>query len=176
MIKTLPGPSLFWRCPNCSAILKKRQLQGLSDDAQITGVVTCGGCQRTYSYKDVYGGRFDLPEVELLCPHCSTHLRGPRDDLLGKPCPSCKKPLPLSDSSSGGTDVAVFLLKWPELVSGNKVVIAGCHFLAAVLCLSIVIIVHQSGSDTGVMGFLSILLAMYGMLNFILALGRLNSK
>ena len=57
-------------------------------------MVTCGGCHRTYPYDAVYGGRYDMPEVELNCPNCSIQLRGPKGDLLGKPCPSCNRTLP----------------------------------------------------------------------------------
>ncbi len=92
MVNHLSGPSNFWRCPSCRTILQKRTSMG----AGVTGMVTCGGCNRTYSYSDVYGGSYDLPEVELNCPHCSTHLRGPKDDLLGKPCPACNRTLPYS--------------------------------------------------------------------------------
>ena len=96
MITYLSGNSHFWRCPNCRAILQKRGSPGLSPGAFVTGMVTCGGCNRTYSHSAVYGGDYDMPEVELNCPHCSTHLRGPKDDLLGGPCPACNRPLPTS--------------------------------------------------------------------------------
>lgn len=96
MVRHLSGPSNFWRCPNCRAILQKREQFQFSPGATVTGMVTCGGCNRTYSHSDVYGGRYDMPEVELHCPSCSTHLRGPKDDLLGKPCPACNRTLPFS--------------------------------------------------------------------------------
>jgi hypothetical protein len=96
MVKHLSGPSNFWRCPNCSAILQKRGSLGFSTGATVTGMVTCGGCQRTYSYEAVYAGRYDMPEVELNCPSCATHLRGPKEELLGYPCPACNRMLPSS--------------------------------------------------------------------------------
>lgn len=93
MIKYLSGPSNFWRCPNCQAILEKRAvLDALG--ASVVGVVTCGNCGRHHSSADVYDGKYDLPEVELNCPHCHVLLRGPQDDLLGYPCPACNRPLP----------------------------------------------------------------------------------
>lgn len=73
---------------------KRTAFPGLTAGVTLVGMVTCGGCQRSFSHLDVYGGKYDLPEVELNCPHCSTQLRGPEADLLGKPCPACNRSLP----------------------------------------------------------------------------------
>lgn len=102
-IKHLPGQSRFWRCPACGAVLPKRDSPGASPDAIVVGLVTCGGCNRTYPYDAVYGGDYDLPEVELNCPHCAVHLRGPAQELLGGPCPACGQQLDMA----GGTPPAV---------------------------------------------------------------------
>jgi serine/threonine protein kinase len=93
MVNRLAGPSNFWRCPNCRAILRKNETTSTMA-RNIVGTVTCGGCRRSYGADDVYGGRYDLPEVELRCPTCSIQLRGPEVELLGEPCPSCNRPLP----------------------------------------------------------------------------------
>ncbi len=102
MLRRLPGPSTFWRCPNCNSILQKTKaatsgLQSLGlQGASIVGSVSCGSCSRSHAASAVYGGQYDLPEVDLHCPHCSTHIRGPEIELLGQPCPACNRTLPTS--------------------------------------------------------------------------------
>jgi hypothetical protein len=93
MIKYPSGPSNFWRCPDCRAILQKGAQLG-SSGATTLGTVSCGNCGHVHPHSDIYGGKYDLPEVELNCPRCQTHLRGPKDELLGSPCPACDSPLP----------------------------------------------------------------------------------
>lgn len=87
-LKWVAGKSLFWRCPECNAILQKKS------DLNFTGAsgsVTCGRCGMSYSYTAVYSGTYDLPEIEGTCPHCGRALRGPAEDLLEKACPACGK-------------------------------------------------------------------------------------
>ena len=95
-VEELPGPSDYWRCAGCERIIKKARK--VPPGTTVVGRVKCGGCGKAYSASDVYGGLYDLPEVKLNCPKCSALLRGPGEDLLGKPCPSCNEVLP------GGTD------------------------------------------------------------------------
>lgn len=86
------GKSLFYRCPSCNVLLRKRSVEGLPD---AIGTTSCSECKASFSYSDVYyDGRYDVPEVEGKCPTCAAALRGPADDLLGKPCPSCNAMLP----------------------------------------------------------------------------------
>jgi len=86
--------SRFWRCPKCKGVIKKSDpLPGMSRFASVVGSITCGGCGASYPRDVIYGGKYDLPEVSVICPHCSTSLKGP-DELIGKTCPSCKQPLP----------------------------------------------------------------------------------
>lgn len=96
-INYLDGPSRHWRCPKCKAIISKGSspmLGNISNEAVVVGTVTCGNCGRSYGRDDIYGGKYDMPEVDLHCPNCGTHLRGPKDDLLGQGCPSCNSKLP----------------------------------------------------------------------------------
>jgi hypothetical protein len=87
--------SRYWKCPKCKGILKRSgdpspEMPGF--DAVI-GTVTCGGCQESFPREVIYGGMYDVPEIRVICPHCSASLKGP-DELIGKTCPSCKRPLP----------------------------------------------------------------------------------
>jgi hypothetical protein len=94
-IEHLQGPSSYWRCPLCQGVLQKSDpIPGLSRYDSVQGSVTCGGCGHVYSRDVIYSGKYDLPEVKLTCPHCSTLLKGPGESLLGKPCPSCAQRLP----------------------------------------------------------------------------------
>ena len=94
-IQYLPGPSSFWRCPHCKgAVQKNEPLAGISRYTSVSGSVTCGGCGHLFPREAIYGGKYDLPEVKLSCPHCRTQLKGPKDLLLGNACPACTKPLP----------------------------------------------------------------------------------
>jgi hypothetical protein len=87
-------PSSFWMCPKCKGIIKKSDpLPGMSRFDSVIGSVTCGGCGASYPRDVIYGGKYDLPEISVTCPHCSASLRGP-DELIGKTCPACKRPLP----------------------------------------------------------------------------------
>jgi rubrerythrin len=89
------GPSRFWRCPGCRGILQKNDpLPGLSRYDSVIGSVTCGACGHSVPRDRVYGGVYDVAEVQLTCPYCSTVLRGPAEMLLGKACPSCTRNLP----------------------------------------------------------------------------------
>jgi ATP-dependent Clp protease ATP-binding subunit ClpA len=93
-IAKVPGPSRFWKCPNCGGVPEKSSAGEFSRYSSISGTATCGGCQATFEQRDVYGGRYDLSEIQFECPHCSTTLRGPRESLLGHTCPGCGKRLP----------------------------------------------------------------------------------
>lgn len=90
-MKRVTGKSLFWGCPECKAILQKKSELDL---AEAVGFVSCGRCGASFSYAAVYGGQYDLDEVEGPCPSCGRLLRGPAKELLGKPCPACGKALP----------------------------------------------------------------------------------
>lgn len=86
--------SEFWRCPGCRGVLRKDTLsmrlwveQRPGDS--LGGFVTCGGCQSQYAFADIYGGRYDLLTINLVCRACKTQLRGPREELVGNPCPAC---------------------------------------------------------------------------------------
>ena len=86
--------SSFWRCPKCKGIIKKSDpLPGMSRFDSVIGSVTCGGCSASYPRDEIYGGKYDLPEISVICPHCSASLKGP-DELIGTTCPACKRPLP----------------------------------------------------------------------------------
>jgi predicted RNA-binding Zn-ribbon protein involved in translation (DUF1610 family) len=87
-------PSEFWRCPSCRAVLKKEASSmamwaGRQTGASLGGSVTCGGCNSHFAFAAVYGGQFDLATVDVTCASCGVHLRGPREELAGHPCPSC---------------------------------------------------------------------------------------
>jgi len=87
-------PSSFWKCPKCKGIIKKGEpLPAMSRFDSVIDSVTCGGCGASYPRDEIYGGKYDLPEVSVVCPHCSASLRGP-DELIGSTCPACKRPLP----------------------------------------------------------------------------------
>ncbi|MCI0606861.1 hypothetical protein L0156_28085 [bacterium] len=91
-MKKVEGRSLFYRCPNCCINLKKRSVEGIPD---AIGFTSCNICGASFSYAEVYyEGKYDLPEVEGPCPHCSTPLRGPEAELIGQPCPSCGQVIP----------------------------------------------------------------------------------
>lgn len=86
------GKSLFYRCPSCNVLLRKRSVEGIAD---AVGTTSCSECNASFPYGDVYyKGLYDVAEVEGKCPSCNAVLRGPGDDLLGKPCPSCNATLP----------------------------------------------------------------------------------
>ena len=86
------GKSLFYRCPSCNVLLRKRSVEGIAD---AVGTTSCSECNASFNYGDVYyKGLYDIAEVEGKCPSCNAVLRGPTDDLLGKPCPSCNAMLP----------------------------------------------------------------------------------
>lgn len=90
--KTVTGRTLFYRCPDCNVLLRKRSVEGIEN---AEGFTSCSECGSSFPYGDVYyKGLYDIDEVEGRCPHCDAHLRGPTNDLLGKPCPACDKPLP----------------------------------------------------------------------------------
>jgi len=92
--KHVTGQSLFYRCPSCNVLLKKRSVEGIAD---AVGTTSCSECKASFPYDDVYyKGIYDVPEVEGKCPSCAAVLRGPTDDLLGKSCPSCGEVLPAS--------------------------------------------------------------------------------
>jgi len=85
--------SRFWRCPHCHAILQKPG-QDMADNllrvgGSLTGTATCPKCFGTSSQKDVYGGKFDVPEQQITCSNCNTNFRGPKELFSGKPCPVC---------------------------------------------------------------------------------------
>jgi len=106
-IERIQGPSRFWRCPSCGATLQKKEnLMVEYPDADVGGSVTCGGCRESFDYLDVYTGKYDLPEIRFACPHCSKTLRGPADELLGKPCPACDKPIPKTSVPGSGCFIA----------------------------------------------------------------------
>jgi hypothetical protein len=97
-ITDVPGPSRFWRCPQCRAVLNRNRLSdpvatllGSPTAAQQVVFATCAKCK---SDVDLSGDRYDLREVKLNCPHCGSALQGPAEELLGNPCPACKVPLP----------------------------------------------------------------------------------
>ena len=96
MVQFLGGPSRFWRCPKCRSIIQKPQASDpfAGTGAMVVGSVTCGSCGASLPRGDIYGGKYDLPEVRLNCPHCGVLLQGPGEDLLGKPCPGCSQILP----------------------------------------------------------------------------------
>jgi predicted RNA-binding Zn-ribbon protein involved in translation (DUF1610 family) len=94
MIERINGHSRFWRCPTCRTLLQKSMSNTFGPNTRISGAATCGACGTTFSQGDVYGGEYDLPEVKLQCPSCKAWLQGPGEELLGKPCPACKKILP----------------------------------------------------------------------------------
>ncbi|MGH9871843.1 MAG: HEAT repeat domain-containing protein [Pyrinomonadaceae bacterium] len=92
--KHITGKSLFYRCPSCNVLLRKRSVEGIAD---AVGTTSCNQCNASFPYGDVYyKGMYDVTEVEGACPSCAAVLRGPTDDLLGKPCPSCNTMLPSS--------------------------------------------------------------------------------
>lgn len=99
MIERIGGPSRFWRCPHCKTVLQKGMPHAfniISPTTDVVGTATCGSCGHGYQQTDVYGGKYDLPEVKLRCPGCGTSLQGPAEELLGRSCPACQKTLPLA--------------------------------------------------------------------------------
>jgi DNA-directed RNA polymerase subunit RPC12/RpoP len=84
--QNVTGPSKFWRCPECSKLLKKQEQLGLGSTT--VGFVTCGECGASLMHQAVYGGTYDVAEVLVVCDSCSTELQGPRE-LFGDRCPAC---------------------------------------------------------------------------------------
>jgi len=96
-VKPVPGRSRFWRCPNCKGVLQKnRPISGFDGFDSVQLGVSCGGCGKSFSGNDVYGGKYDLPEVEVACPKCKSEFKGPAEELLGKPCMDCGTILPVA--------------------------------------------------------------------------------
>jgi len=56
--------SQMWKCPECSAVLVKKQsddeLYGLLGAKNIVGTVTCGNCNAQFARQAVYSGRYDV--------------------------------------------------------------------------------------------------------------------
>jgi hypothetical protein len=94
-VKTVSGPSHFWRCPKCQALWEKKSLStsGLQN-SRIKAMVRCETCGTAYDYQTVHDGKYDAAEVAIRCPKCHLELTGPGDDLLGQPCPGCGAKLP----------------------------------------------------------------------------------
>jgi len=90
--KKVAGLSRFWRCPGCGVVLQKKP--NPAPGTMFTNTIRCGGCNRGYERSAVVGGAYDLAEIEFTCPWCATQLRGPGEQLLGKPCPACSRILP----------------------------------------------------------------------------------
>jgi len=92
-LRRVTGHSLYFKCPNCSTTVRKRDVEGV---ATALGWTACSACAASFSYADVYyHGKYDLPEVEGACFVCGASLRGPEADLSGRPCPSCGVMLPV---------------------------------------------------------------------------------
>ncbi|MGH9318129.1 MAG: hypothetical protein ACRD1P_13605, partial [Thermoanaerobaculia bacterium] len=61
--------SEFWRCPKCSAVLKKSTAPGIVADLEhggstIGGWVTCENCSSSYNAGEVYAGKYDVSADE----------------------------------------------------------------------------------------------------------------
>jgi hypothetical protein len=94
-VKTVSGPSHFWRCPKCQALWEKKSLSTSSlQNSRIKAMVRCETCGAAYDYQAVHNGTYDAVEVAIRCPKCHLELTGPADDLLGQPCPGCGAKLP----------------------------------------------------------------------------------
>ncbi|MBN2497639.1 MAG: AgmX/PglI C-terminal domain-containing protein [Deltaproteobacteria bacterium] len=87
--------SRFWKCQSCGALLQKAahqlDMEQAVESGQLAGMVTCAECGHSYSAPDVYGGRFDVSEVDRRCLLCGAQLRGPAEALDGRPCPACNR-------------------------------------------------------------------------------------
>ena len=84
--------SRFWECQSCRAIVQKpahAEIMGMA--ASVSGTVRCAGCGHPHPAGQVYGGAYDLAEVDRSCSLCGATLRGPAKGLDGKPCPACRQ-------------------------------------------------------------------------------------
>lgn len=94
-VQRVAGPSHFWRCAKCQAVWEKKTLPVATlQNTRIKAMVRCETCGQAVPYADVHAGKYDAPEITLICPHCHLQFGGPADDLLGQPCPGCSHPLP----------------------------------------------------------------------------------
>ena len=94
------GTQPAWHCPVCAddgtCIMKPKHYLALERQVNNGALVTippCPRCGQGQSAKDVYGGKFDVIMVDILCPHCSLKMAGPIDSWIESPCHSCTKPV-----------------------------------------------------------------------------------